>query len=296
MYDDPATGPPSHGPDRRDGSATLDPTGIKRSSATGEDRSPNVWVCRFLRAIDDDDVLGLPVESPDPANRCAALRDPVPQSLRQQELVCLASGHVNCPRYLRGSIGTEPLARVRAMPSVRPATAGAMAVLALAFVVSVGYVVANGGLVLTASSSVKDASGGVLGEVATPAPTAAATPAPTPEPTAIATPTPSPSPSPTATPLVTASPSQTTAPTPTPTPTAVPTPTATPRPSSNRFALLTPCPNTPDCYLYVIRSGDNLFSIAKYFGVSQSSIESMNPWVTGGLKVGRELRIPTPTR
>ena len=72
------------------------------------DSSPNAWVCPFLRSIDDDRRLGLPVEVPDPVNRCASLHDPVPQSLRQQELVCLTSGHVNCPRYLRGSRRRRP--------------------------------------------------------------------------------------------------------------------------------------------------------------------------------------------
>jgi len=296
VHDDPVTGPPPPRPDRPDVPAALDPTGIRRSSATGEDRSPNAWVCPFLRAIDDDDVLGRPVDSPDPANRCAALHDPVPQSLRQQELVCLTSGHVNCPRYLRGSIGAEPLDRARIIPGVRPATGGAMAVLVLAVVVSVGYVIANGGLVLTAAGSLTDPSGGVLGEIATPAPTAVPSAAPTPEPTAVATPTPTPSPSPTASPLPTASPTASPSPTAVPTPTPTQSPTTTPKPSSNRFALLTPCPSATNCYIYVIRSGDNLYSIANYFGVRVSSVESMNPWLSSGLKVGRELRIPTPTR
>jgi LysM repeat protein len=87
---------------------------------------------------------------------------------------------------------------------------------------------------------------------------------------------------------------------PSPTPTATPTPKATPKPTpkptSGRFALLTPCPSTPDCYVYVIRSGDNLFSIANYFGVSLTRVQKMNPWVSGGLVVGHGLRIPTPTR
>jgi LysM repeat protein len=59
---------------------------------------------------------------------------------------------------------------------------------------------------------------------------------------------------------------------------------------------LTPCPSTPNCYIYVIRSGDNLYSIANYFGVSFTRVEAMNPWVSNGLVVGRSLRIPTPTR
>ena len=60
--------------------------------------------------------------------------------------------------------------------------------------------------------------------------------------------------------------------------------------------LLTACPGTPDCYIYVVRSGDNLFSIARYFGVPLNTVKAMNPWTKNGLVAGRELRIPTPTR
>lgn len=301
MHDDPATGPPPHVLDQPDDHSALGSIETGRPATIGEDRSPNAWVCSFLRAIDEDGVLGLPVESPDPANRCAALRGPVPQSLRQQELVCLTSGHVNCPRYLRGSIGaSEPPKRVSATRTVTPATAGALAVFTLAFVVSVGFVVSNGGLVLSAAGPTPGASGSVLAEVETAAPTAAptaeptpvATPLPSSSPTSSSTPTPSSSPSPTPTP--TPSPSRT--PTPTPTSTPKPTATSTPKPTSNRFALLTPCPNTPSCYIYVIRSGDNLYSIANYFGVSLAKVQAMNPWIKSGLQVGRGLRIPPPTR
>ena len=44
-------------------------------------RSDDPEICPFLRAVDDTDRLVAPVETPDPANRCAALHDPVPQSL-----------------------------------------------------------------------------------------------------------------------------------------------------------------------------------------------------------------------
>ena len=57
-----------------------------------------------------------------------------------------------------------------------------------------------------------------------------------------------------------------------------------------------PCPGTPDCYIYIVRSGDNLFSIAKYFGVPLKTVQAMNPWTKSGLVAGKELRIPTPTR
>jgi LysM repeat protein len=85
-------------------------------------------------------------------------------------------------------------------------------------------------------------------------------------------------------------------PTPAATPTPEPTAKATPKPKSSRYALLTPCPGTSDCYIYVVRSGDNLFSIAKYFGVPLKTVQAMNPWTKSGLVAGRQLRIPTPTR
>jgi LysM repeat protein len=40
-----------------------------------------------------------------------------------------------------------------------------------------------------------------------------------------------------------------------------------------------------------------VFSIARYFGVSQDSIYSRNPWLRNtGLRAGQELRLPPPTR
>ena len=97
-------------------------------------RSDDPEICPFLRAEDDAERMVAPIEAPDPANRCAALREPVPQSLRQQELVCLASGHVNCPRYLRGAvvIAEAPAAAVRPGRSVSPAVLGSLLVLVMA--------------------------------------------------------------------------------------------------------------------------------------------------------------------
>ncbi len=102
---------------RRDGAATLweSPDGTPTASLPWlQARSPDDRICPFLRAVAADDHLGFPVESPDAANRCASMHEAVPQSLRQQELVCLTSNHVNCPRYLRGAAETAavvPVAR-----------------------------------------------------------------------------------------------------------------------------------------------------------------------------------------
>jgi LysM repeat protein len=85
---------------------------------------------------------------------------------------------------------------------------------------------------------------------------------------------------------------------PTATPVPTSTPATTPVPTSDRFALLTACPSTPNCWIYVIRSGDNLRSIANYFGVSYNRILQMNPSITDPTTIhaGQKLRIPTPTR
>ena len=184
-------------------------------------RSQNPVICPFLRAVEDDDRLLVPIEAPDALNRCAALQDAIPQSLRQQELVCLTSGHVNCPRYLRGAlVAGEPLRR-RAVarpvlrrssvprPPVTKAMLAALLVLMASFSASVAFVVARGGIGLPVAAVDRPS------------------PSPSPSPTLIAvapvpetSPTPSPEPTPTPTP--------TPDPTPTPTP---PTPTPTPTPT-----------------------------------------------------------------
>jgi hypothetical protein len=288
VYDDPAADqPPSASPDSADGPIDAAPE-LVRSQLPGWERTTTDPVCPFLRAAIAGDPLGEPIETPDPANRCTALHDAVPQSLRQQELVCLSSAHVNCPRYLRGAVGLPaPVQPVSAVRRVTPATAGALVLFGLAFVISVGFVVATGGLTLTAAVATATPGGAVLGEVETP-PAAL----PTPELTAA----PTPAPTPTESPSVSPSPTPSVAPTPTPTPIATAEPTATPRPASNRFALLKPCPGTPACYIYIVRSGDNLFSIARYFGVPLKTVQAMNPWTQSGLVAGKQLRIPTPTR
>jgi LysM repeat protein len=248
-----------------------------------EDRSPDPETCPFLRAADAADRLVAPVETPDPANRCAALRDAVPQSLRQQELVCLSSGHVNCPRYLRGAvvIAEAPEPAVRRGRSLTPAVLGSLVVLVMAASASVAFVMARGGLELAAAVP-------TLPPVASATAVAQApvTPVPTVAPTAIPTPIP--------TPIPTASPS----PTPSPTPRATAKPTTQPTTgTASRYAVLRPCPDTPRCWIYRVRAGDNLYSIAHWFGVSIDSIYARNPWTrTQGLRAGQELRLPPPTR
>jgi LysM domain len=259
-----------------------------------EGHSPRRTICPFLRAVDADDTVGFPIESPDPGNRCAALADVVPQSLRQQELVCLTASHVNCPRYLRGAIQVSSVPAVRpriiGKPALTPAIAASLGILALSFATSVAFGLANGGLVLPSSA------------IHTPVPVAIASASASA--VAIASPIPSPTQVTGSVAPVTAPPSTSPSPTPpaTPSPTSSPTPAPTPKPTkappkSSRFALLTKCPGKSNCYIYRIRSGDNLFSIANYFGVSLSKVKALNPWTkTERLSTGRQLILPTPTR
>ena len=301
MSNDPAAGDVPRGPIRPDDRAAPGPDTAARATLHA-DRVSDPRVCQFLRVIEDGERLGPPIEAPDPANRCAALREPVPQSLRQQELVCLSSGHVNCPRYLRGGLDvapTRPVRTPRAAPTVNvtPATAGALAIFMAAFLLSVGFVLANGGVVLTAVAPTPALSGGRPRRDRDGATDPAPTPAPTVEPTPVPTLEPTPSPTPTVVPTDSPEPTTTPLPSATPEPSAPP-PTVAPtaKPASGRYALLTACPDRSGCWIYHIRSGDNLYSIANYFGVSLKTVQAWNPWTQSGLKVGRELRIPTPTR
>jgi LysM repeat protein len=175
----------------------------------------------------------------------------------------------------------EPVApRSRTTRTVTPAIAAALVVLAASFALSVAFVLANGGLDLPAA-------------VRPSGPTGAASLQP--GPTAVAEASQGPSSShPTeasGVPGATASPGAK------PARTAKPTPAATPRSSSDRYDLLTACPETPDCWVYVVREGDNLFSIARYFGVPLSVVEQRNPWTkTTQLVAGQKLSLPPPTR
>lgn len=243
-------------------------------------------ICAFLRA-DTNGTLGEPIDWPEPSNRCVALGDAAPKSLRQQEYACLASAHVNCPRFLRGldTLETQVHATGSTM-RLTPAIVAALVVLGASFALSVGFVVVNGGMNIHGP--------GLAAEAPSPSPSPSPSAAQPSESSAVeseaATPTPAPSaPAPT--------PSPTTEPTPAAAATRSPTPTATPRPSSDRYELLTSCGDAPDCWIYVVRSGDNLVSIARYFGISLETVRELNPWTeTTPLVAGQELRLPPPTR
>jgi LysM repeat protein len=251
--------------------------------AAGDAVDDPVEACRFLASLDADGARAEPRVQVDPANVCVALGDPMAQSASQQELVCLAAAHRNCPRYLRGllieSTPPPPPAREPISRSVIIASLVLVAALAASF----GFLAVRGSLTVALASPTPGSS-----QIAI-VPAASVTPPPS------VSPTPTPAPSLTPSPSPTASPSST--PTATPAPTRTPTVAPTPRPSSDRYAVLTACPSTPDCWIYVVRPGDNLVSIAHWFGVSLERIYEMNPWTrTTGLRAGQQLRIPTPTR
>ena len=240
-----------------------------------------IRICPFLRAVSDDDSLAAAIHSPDQANRCIALGDSAPQSLRQQELACLGSAHVNCPRFVRGALAViEPSGPVRRPgTTLTPGIIGALLVLAASFALSVGFVVANGGMDLPVAPSA-----GPPAAVESPAPSVGGPP------DASAVPA-------SGSPLPGSEPSPAVAPSASPAGTAAPSTAPTARPTSDRYALLDPCLDAPDCWIYVVRGGDNLVSIANYFGVPLAVVTERNPWTTTThLVAGQELRLPPPTR
>ena len=257
-----------------------------------EHRSPDPSTCPFLRAVDDDDRLGLPVEAVDPRNRCVATGGSDPQDAAQQRMACLTASHVSCPRYLSGVAGpttaprvpedavtTEPDERVaaaaaapfptpgRGARTLTPAVIAATVFLVASASAAIAFVALRGGIDLPIASP-------RASEVALASPTTAATA----EPTSVPTPTTAASPSPSLA--------------------ATPSPAPTPTSTSDRYALLEPCPSTPDCYVYEIRAGDNLQSIANYFGVPYDTILAMNPQISdpATIQPGDEINLPPPTR
>ena len=161
----------------------LEPVTVRAELPVVDTRSNNPGTCPFLRSIDAAGDLLRPIEAPDPANRCVAVNGPVPQSLRQQELVCLASGHVTArATCAASSMNRRRLAPTAGAPHSPRRSPARWRSSSAAFALSLAFVVGNGGLVLTAAAS---PTGEVLAAEATPPPTA--TPAPTAAPTPTAT-------------------------------------------------------------------------------------------------------------
>lgn len=267
--------------------------------------------CQFLRAVGPDGKLIDAQNSAVPAHRCAAFGDPLPLSLRQQELVCLQRVHVSCPRYARGTVlANETVASPKATQQ-RWGRFSLMSIIGIGLVIlAVGTLLSGllglppfGGskaaVVPTASAPAAAASASQVA-LASASPSAApstdvsASPAVTASPTAAATPTRTPAPTPTATPK----------------PTAAPTATSPPGATSSRMSLLTPCVGTANCWVYTVRGpgaapvgngssvADTLAGICTWFGVNINTVRQMNPWLNGSdtIHPGDKLKIPNPTR
>jgi hypothetical protein len=253
--------------------------------------SSDTPICQFLRSINADGSLGDPQSVAVSNHRCAAFGDPLPLSLRQQELVCLQRVHVSCPRYLRGTVlaNEAALAAPQEEEHRRP---GIIALAALALVVVAIAILVTGPVL------------GILpfgGASATPSPIIVVV-SPTPGDTATATATVAVTATPTAAATRTAGATATTAPTATP----LASPTWPPGATASRMNLLTPCPNGQNCYIYIVRGPgqngsqvtDTLQGIANFFGVKVDAIVALNPGLTktSVLTAGQELKIPPPTR
>jgi hypothetical protein len=277
----------------RGGSDELEVPGLYRdwSDVAASANAPEQ--CQFLKAIAPDGTLFDPGLEAVANHRCAAFGDPLPLSMRQQELVCLQRVHVSCPRYMRGTLLAEELAQpVVVSKSKGPSTAvlaGALLCLMAATVVVAAMMGFLPGMAVTPDQSTP-----------TPAVSASAEESPTPTASPAATPTVAVTP--------TASPAATPTPTPTPVPTPVPSITWPPGATASRMDLLTPCPGESDCWIYVVRGpgpppsgngssvADTLSGICAWFGVSVDTVLQMNPWAAAGITPGDELKIPPPTR
>ena len=240
-----------------------------------------------------------PLAVPDAGNACAADERVMPIGLVQQELFCLRESHVDCPLYHRALQLREGKRRAAAREPLPTSIVISFLILGLTFLAVTAYGLSRGGFVLPSPP------GGAPSELAAAAPDdrEAASPA------AVVTPTPARRPSratgtsagPSPTPRQTrpaARPAARATPRPTPRPTRRPRATPVPAaavPVPQRFASLPRCPAPQRCYIYTVRAGDNLYSIANYYRASLDEVVALNPWLRGtGLTVrpGNRIRIP----
>lgn len=59
---------------------------------------------------------------------------------------------------------------------------------------------------------------------------------------------------------------------------------------------LDPCPDRSGCYLYLVRSGDRLSTIAGRYGTTTTAILALNPGIPdpNSIRVGQTIRLPGP--
>jgi len=254
--------------------------------------------CHFLRSVGADGRLTDPQKTAVPTHRCAAYGDPLPLSLRQQELVCLQRVHVSCPRYVRGTLlANETQAQAKTEERRKTAlpipTLAGIGLVAAAVLILLGGFLGVGPLAgsgAAPSHNPLSRASATLAATATPVPSVAV-PSATPSASPAATPSPKPSP------------------TPRPTATPVPSPSWPPGATASRMDLLVPCAGQDNCYVYTVRGSgpppagngskvaDNIQGIANFFGVSQSAIRSLNGLSgTDVIYPGELLKIPPPTR
>jgi len=257
--------------------------------------------CHFLRSVGPDGRLIEAQMAAVPTHRCAAFGDPLPLSLRQQELVCLQRVHVSCPRYVRGTLlaNESPSSQINEGPRKR---------LPVLSIVGVGLVVLALVVVAASMLGLPPFGGGTTG--LTPPYVVTQPPA---SPSATATVATTASLEPSALPSVLASvlPSPIVEPTASLGPTLAPTPVASswpPGATASRMNLLVPCTGQANCWVYTVRGSgpppggngssvpDTLANIATFFGVSVNEINAMNPSASSGIHSGDKLKIPPPTR
>jgi hypothetical protein len=302
-------------------SATIDAGQRLGSWADGGAPGTGQMRCHFLRSVEPDGRLADAQQTAVPTHRCAAYGDPLPLSLRQQELVCLQRVHVSCPRYVRGTLlanenQSQPASEDRRASGVPILSIAGFGLVGLAIAILVAAMLGIGPLVGGgpghSSPSASKIAVASRRPSARPSPSTIVTASPTPASSRPASPTPTLEASPTDTPTNT--------PQPTPTPEVTPSPTAqvtpTPGPGSSwppgatasRMSLVVPCTDQTDCYVYTVRGagpppsgngskvGDTVSNIARFFGVSIKRIYAMNPTASSGIRAGEQLRIPPPTR
>jgi hypothetical protein len=259
--------------------------------------------CHFLRSVGPDGRLAEAQRTAVPTHRCAAFGDPLPLSLRQQELVCLQRVHVSCPRYVRGTLLAN---ENQPQDAPQDSREGGVPIWTIAGVVLVILSLVFVFTDLLALPPFGGGSGAAPSHLAAASPTATHTAAMTP--VLVVTP----SAQITASPTAHASPSATPKPTPTPVPTPTPLPSVTwpPGGTASRMDLLSACPGQSNCWIYTVRGAgpppagngspvaDTLAGIVGYFGVDIATVRDMNSFLNGGSVIhpGDKLKIPTPTK